>query len=43
VLWGLLGDFSLQTTGVQAEVLALHSLGGWRRDDRRGNRLGCEA
>ncbi len=40
---GLLGDFSLQTTGVQALALALHPTRPGRRDDRRGSYLGCVA
>jgi hypothetical protein len=40
---GLLGDFSLQTRGIQAQALALHPTRPWRRDDRQGNRLGSAA
>ena len=36
-------DFSPQTRDVQGEVLALQSTRPGRRDDRRDNRLGCEA
>src|SRR5215469_14091900 len=40
---GLLGGFSPQARDAQAQALTLHPTRQWRRDDRRGNRVGSGA
>ncbi|TMD76176.1 MAG: hypothetical protein E6I97_11920 [Chloroflexi bacterium] len=41
--WGLHGGFSSRARDAPEQGLALHPRRQWRRDDRRGHRLGSGA